>query len=391
MAADGLWDFAGEDTQYGTHGIHTYVAAMVPALARRLIDAYVPAGGTVLDPFCGGGAVLVEALRSGRKAIGRDINPLAALVSQGKTTHIDAGEIRETGAAVLARARGYAGEPLRFPKSDYVEFWFKEYMLRPLTGLRYAINILPDARRRTLFQVLYSATVRSVSLTHRNEVRLRRLPPEQEAAFNPEVLGVFGKYLDLAVERVPELPPGPWAEVRPGDARHLEYVANNAAAAVVCSPPYGDERNGVSYSQFAKNMLRWLGYSAKDIRQAKGNTLGWGQGQRAVPPSPCLFDALNRLADRPKAAQEAVAFYADYYDALREMARVARQRIIIVIGNRVLNKQTLDNAQITVELLDTLGVPLEERHDRSLPTKRLPRMREAGAAIDREAVLVFRK
>ena len=391
MAADGLWDFAGADTQYGTHGLHTYVAAMVPALARQLIDTYAPAGGTVLDPFCGGGAVLVEALRSGRKAVGRDINPLAALVSQAKTTHIDAAEIRAAGAEVLARAESYAGPPLRFPRSDYVEFWFKEYMLLPLTGLRYAIDALLDARRRTLFQVLFSATVRSVSLTHRNEVRLRRMTPEQQAAFNPEVLGVFDKYLALAAERVPELSPGYRADVQQGDARQLDYVNNNAADVIVCSPPYGDERNGISYTQFAKNMLRWLGYTPKAIRQAKDSTLGWGQGQRAVPPSPSLFDALNRLADRPKAMQEAVAFYADYYDALREMARVAGQRIIIVIGNRVLNKQTLDNAQITVELLDTLGIPLEARHDRSLPTKRLPKMREAGAAIDREAVLVFRK
>ena len=99
----------------------------------------------------------------------------------------------------------------------------------------------------------------------------------------------------------------------------------------------------------------------------------------------------TRLSDNPASAREAVAFYADYYAALREMARVTRQRIIIVMGNRVLNKQVLDNGQITVELMDAIGVQLEHCHFRKLPTKRLPKMREAGAAIDQEAILVFRK
>jgi DNA modification methylase len=106
---DGCWDFASQDTQYATHGIHTYVAAMIPALARQLIDTYAPTRGTVLDPFCGGGAVLVETIRSGRQAIGRDINALAVLVSRAKTTHIEAEEIRITGAMVLAQAMEYQG------------------------------------------------------------------------------------------------------------------------------------------------------------------------------------------------------------------------------------------------------------------------------------------
>jgi hypothetical protein len=73
------------------------------------------------------------------------------------------------------------------------------------------------------------------------------------------------------------------------------------------------------------------------------------------------------------------------------MSRVTQNRIVIVIGNRVLNKQLLDNAQITVDLMDGIGIPLESCQFRKLPTKRLPKMREAGAAIDQEAILIFKK
>ena len=387
---DGTWDFAGQDTQYSTHGLHTYVAAMIPALARRLIDTYAPAGGTVLDPFCGGGAVLVEAVRSGRQSVGRDINQLAVLVSKAKTTHIEADAIRTAGAKAIEQAASYDGPAIRFAQSDFVEYWFKDYMMLPLTGIRRAVESIRQTELRNLFQALFSATVRSVSLTHRNEVRLRRMTPEQQEQFNPDVIGVFDKYVELAAQRVSALPPGCSAMVENGDTRQLN-LPDNSVDTIVCSPPYGDERNGVNYTQFSKNMLHWLGYSREQIQTSKDASLGWGKWNRIVPPSPSLHQTVSRFSDEPGPVREAVAFYADYYAALQQMARVTRDRIIVVIGNRVLNKQTFHNGQITVELMDALGVPLEVCHYRKLPTKRLPKMREAGAAIDQEYILVFRK
>jgi hypothetical protein len=41
--------------------------------------------------------------------------------------------------------------------------------------------------------------------------------------------------------------------------------------------------------------------------------------------------------------------------------------------------------------MQDLGIGLEALHIRRLPTKRLPKMREFGAAIDRETILVFKK
>src|SRR3972149_11083405 len=59
---DREWDFRGSDTQYSTNGLHAYLAAMIPELAAKLINTYVPRKGGVLDPYCGGGAVVVEAV-----------------------------------------------------------------------------------------------------------------------------------------------------------------------------------------------------------------------------------------------------------------------------------------------------------------------------------------
>ena len=168
-------------------------------------------------------------------------------------------------------------------------------------------------------------------------------------------------------------------------------MCDDDCSTLICSPPYGDERNGVSYAQFSRNMLAWLGYTPQALRQSKALTLGWGKDERTAPVSPTLSRALGAITAFPDSGREAVAFYADYQAALAEMARVTSGAIVIVIGQRVLRDTVFDNGAITTELMQQIGVPLVESFSRKLPTKRLPKMRKFGAAINRESILVFRK
>ncbi|NVL83943.1 hypothetical protein HWN75_27625, partial [Escherichia coli] len=67
------------------HGCHAYPARAHPVTARRRVDAFAPARGLVLDPFCGSGTVLIEAMLAGRNALGTDLNPLAVMLARAKT------------------------------------------------------------------------------------------------------------------------------------------------------------------------------------------------------------------------------------------------------------------------------------------------------------------
>src|SRR5881392_319334 len=51
-----------------THGFHSYAGRMHPSMARGAINVWSVPGGRVLDPFCGSGTVLVEAMALGRAA-----------------------------------------------------------------------------------------------------------------------------------------------------------------------------------------------------------------------------------------------------------------------------------------------------------------------------------
>lgn len=56
--------------------------ALRPAVAAAMIAAAGPARGTLVDPFCGSGTILSEAIRAGWKAIGSDIDPGAVASAQ---------------------------------------------------------------------------------------------------------------------------------------------------------------------------------------------------------------------------------------------------------------------------------------------------------------------
>ena len=127
------------------------------------------------------------------------------------------------------------------------------------------------------------------------------------------------------------------------------------------------------------------------MRQSKALTLGWGSNERTLPPSQSLADSIEAIADYPDSVKSATAFYADYLTSLKEMARVTRGTIVIVIGQRVLKNTVFDNGTITAELMQDIGLTQTEVGYRQLPTKRLPKMRQFGAAIDKETILVFQK
>ena len=231
------WDFRGCNTRYSTHGIHTYVAAMIPQLARKLIERYVPPKEIVLDPFCGGGAVLVEAVRGGRVAIGRDVNELAVLISRAKTTPLDQSRVNRVADSIIANIDRSPQIPLF---DSNTRFWFKAEHLAPLHALHRSIiaQTSSDDPALPFFLTVFSATVRDVSLTYRNEIRLRRMTPAEIDNFQVDPIERFRKRAEQASAAVAGLPQATDTDIHPGNVQALS-LRDDECSAIVCSPPYG--------------------------------------------------------------------------------------------------------------------------------------------------------
>lgn len=65
------------------HAICPYFAMFPEAFAKRHL-IWAKQGDVVLDPFCGRGTTVFEALLAGRKALGSDVNPVAVCISRAK-------------------------------------------------------------------------------------------------------------------------------------------------------------------------------------------------------------------------------------------------------------------------------------------------------------------
>lgn len=89
-----------------THEFYRYPARFAPEFVRTVIEAFSNPGDTIFDPFMGGGTTLVEAIVSGRHAIGTDINPLAVFLAKVKTTPLqrkDLAVVQKWAIALLSK------------------------------------------------------------------------------------------------------------------------------------------------------------------------------------------------------------------------------------------------------------------------------------------------
>ena len=80
---------------------HTAVYKMHKYFARRpwnvfadFVSRFTTEGEIVLDPFCGGGVTVVEALKLRRKVVGVDVNPIATYVTSMECTPANLDELR---------------------------------------------------------------------------------------------------------------------------------------------------------------------------------------------------------------------------------------------------------------------------------------------------------
>lgn len=259
---------AEEAARAHVHGFHSYPARMHPLTARRLVEGLSRPGDVVLDPFCGSGTVLVEAILAGRAAVGVDANPLAVLLARLKVRGVPPEHrarlvegAREASAFADARRKARAGPTHRYGHDD-VQL-FEPHVLLELDGIRAGIDQLRDETVRADLDLVLSSILvkmsRRASDTSEEGVarRLAAGYPARLFVRKTEELAARLADLDAAFARAPRdraaaLPP---ARVLEGDARELAGVADASIALAVTSPPYPGNYDYLSHHAAR---LRWL-------------------------------------------------------------------------------------------------------------------------------------
>lgn len=411
------WDFAKANTQKYTHGLHPYPARMVPQIAHRLIERYSKSYELILDPFCGSGTVPAEAIlmrsngsfkvESPRNAIGNEINPLALLLSKTKSTIFDVIKLDKNVSSLLGKVeenislyrRGKYNAKIPTEKDfPNLNHWFKDYVVEELAVIRDSIGIFADVDFLNFANVCFSLTIRKVSnIYNPGDTFIKRLKKEKLEKHHPQVLETFKTTLLDSAKKVKAFSRLCSEEVEANitfaDARNLP-ISSNSIDLIVTSPPYGEERNTVSYTRWTKLSSLWLGYESQWLRRFEKISLGGKDYPSATIPSETLNGIMTEVAKQaPALAKTANSFFEDYYKSLQEMERVLKPShfCCIVIGNRSLKRRRIPMDIVTKELGENIGFQLETTYYRKIPTKSIPWVCAKGETIAGENITILKK
>lgn len=277
-------DDEGDPSRVHVHGFHTYPARMHPVTASRLVQAFVPAGGRVLDPFCGSGTVLVEAMILGRVPFGTDLNPLAVKLARCKTRPREQTELtllvekaRECAAHADERRKAKAGATRRFPPED-VQL-FEPHVLLELDSLRAKIETLRNEPSQPDLQLVLSAVLVKLSKKRGDTsgaVATRRTSPGFASKLFIQKTEELARGL-TALRALLRTPAPPRAFVTQDNATELRTLPGPVDA-VITSPPYAATYDYLSHHALR---LRWLGLNASPL--AKGELGSRSKYQQIQP------------------------------------------------------------------------------------------------------------
>lgn len=242
-----------------THGLHRFAGKYIPQIPAWVIEEFGDQNTVVLDPFCGSGTTLVEALHRCHKSIGIDCDPLACLITNAKISNVSLARILELGQFIREKWTGPADQ-LEHPMPGLVNFthWFPESAWGNLQSLMATIKQLhctEDERRFLL--CLFSSIIRWVSnaddQTQKTYVSgtLKKRPPEVPATFWKAFDRARAGLSQLERFRVPYAE----ATVIQGDAANIE-LPESSIDLIVTSPPYLDS---VDYMYNFMLEYFWLG------------------------------------------------------------------------------------------------------------------------------------
>jgi DNA modification methylase len=401
-----------KDQSFLTHGIHKFPAKFFPELPRYLIRKYSLVGSTVLDPMCGSGTVVLEALLNNRAAIGVDIDPIARLITKVKTTPLDPKRLRSAESKLIQQMQTLEASKdyvPHVPEFHYRDQWFRPSVLRELAIIRDSIEALfshPSGEHcddfRDFFRAIMSSIIRDMSNadSHCTRTVLRKKvvksisPGETLLRF----ADVLSQQCDNMIRFSEECVKLEFNDVRLLEANAMDMnLHSDTIDLAITSPPY---INAVDYPRTHQLEMYWLGFLdnsplSKIKRKYIGTETVYKREYDALQSTglTALDSVLEKIYELDRRRSYIVfKFFDDMKKQLSETMRVLKPdgRYCLVIGNNVVRGHSINSHDFLAKIAtEHVGFILEKmffshviRHFIKIPRQE----RIAG-----EWVLVLRK
>lgn len=281
-----------------THLIHPYPAKLLASIPYYILrtERFCPNGGVVLDPFCGAGTVLLEAILCGKNALGADANPIARLISEAKTQYVPANDLKIELDRILRKIEKNSNYTIPdFPNKD---FWFSQHVQEQLSHLLHIIQKLKDKKHKVFFMVCFSNIIKKVSYADPRIYVPVRMNPERFTD-KPDLyqklrikldslrnIDVYEKFRQVSSENIQRMEllreladSSCTSRVISKDARNLtnrigskELLEDESVDLILTSPPYAGAQKYIRSSRLS---LNWFGMGNPDsIRNLEKSNIG---------------------------------------------------------------------------------------------------------------------
>ena len=396
-----------DNKQRPIHRWVPWIAGFSSEFVRDAFNRYLPnkraEGALVLDPFCGVGTTLIEALRCGHDAVGFEINPYAALAARAKCEAAAISPLQLNNYVLkfeeYMRAAEAEGDSVSVPEHfrSRIPFFGPRAEAKVLKALRF-IKRLRVPPIQDLFSLAFGSVMVSLS-NYSYEPSLSSRPavgkPTQHDA--PVAESIVAKLLamksDVAWfrEELGKLFRRPGGRVISDNFLNaLDHLDEASVDLIVTSPPY---LNNYHYVRNTRPQLFWLGFVSKpsDLKQLETENFGkYWQTVRDLEKVPLTFEhpGLERLLARIRNIGVERGSYggagwanyaASYFNDTDQFCRVASQvlkpngRAVVVVGNSILQGVPIPVDNILSDLAGRHGLLTENIH--------IVRQKRVGASI----------
>ena len=394
ITIDKSWSFTDcsvKDTSYITHSYYTYPAKFIPQLASRLIVEHSQKGEIIIDPFMGSGTTILESIVNERIGIGTDINEIAYLVAKVKTTPIKSTELAQELLQLEMDLRSHtngkrdfylekAYEKLHF--HEKIDYWYKPTQKENLAILLCRILEIENENIKNFFLVAFAQILKTCSIWLQKSIKPTRDLKKKDYDVLSTFLQQAKKMLKKNDDFCKILPQNifenitKFRKIACQDARNVP-CENEKASLIVTSPPYV---TSYEYADLHQLPLYWLGY-LDELAQFRKKFIGSSATQREeiILHSDLANEIVSKLGNNKK-GREVRNYFADMYETFVEMHRVLKPqgKACIVIGNTNFKGVEIQNAEVFVEQMQTIGFQIFDVIKREIPSKILPSTRDSN-------------
>ena len=389
---------------------------MVPELQGALLDdlqATEPWVRSIYDPFMGSGTVLLESMFRGLEFHGTDINPLAVLLTQVKSSPPPGAEAKAAVESVYVIAKRIR----EVESHDFLhrDKWFNPKVTHDLSKLRAVISDVTALPMRQFLWICLAETVRRVSNSRMSTFKLHAYDSDTLKSRQPDALQTFhtvgiGNSRRAAAHwrRMSALGAVPNPTLLRASVFD-QFGAPRSVDAVMTSPPYGDNHTTVPYGQHSYLPLQWMevddipGTFESRLLQTPASldtaSLGGSRSYRRdlieslpneIASTKHIFES---LAGSASLEAKAASFIHDYRESLKAVSERLKLGGVsfFTLGERRIKGIELPLVAMTREILEAIGHAHVATVTRQILGKKMAGRNSSGSTMVSEQVLVMRK